>query len=194
MDLADLDRFQEQWTATATDERITLGVALRGPFRTIPAVYNAEWDGARARGLPITMHCDRCFREKAAGHATSRRCGPKACSGPTADRPRRARYVRRHRRDGRNGTHLSLSPQTEMRTMGFPLVAEMVAAGVLVSLSIDTTGSADQRRHVRADARDALDGDGARTRRAVDLSASAANGYVGRRQGSRLGSKDRFDS
>jgi cytosine/adenosine deaminase-related metal-dependent hydrolase len=39
------------------------------------------------------------------------------------------------------GTHLSLSPQTEMRTMGFPKVVEMLAAGVLVSLSIDTTAT-----------------------------------------------------
>jgi cytosine/adenosine deaminase-related metal-dependent hydrolase len=39
------------------------------------------------------------------------------------------------------GTHLSLSPQTEMRTMGFPKLAEMLGAGVLVSLSIDTTAT-----------------------------------------------------
>jgi cytosine/adenosine deaminase-related metal-dependent hydrolase len=38
-------------------------------------------------------------------------------------------------------THLSLSPQTELRTMGFPKVAEMLGAGVLVSLSIDTTAT-----------------------------------------------------
>lgn len=142
MDLADLERFRAQWTPQATDHRVTLGVALRGPFRTGPAIYRPEWDAARKAGLPITMHCDRCMRE-----AGCRRCdiasmndtgllGPDlqivhAVHAAPADIEAMAA----------TRTHLSLSPQTELRTMGFPKVTEMLAAGVLVSLSIDTTAT-----------------------------------------------------
>ena len=39
-----------------------------------------------------------------------------------------------------SGTHLSMSPLTELRTLlGFPQLGEMLAAGVLTSLSLDTT-------------------------------------------------------
>ena len=142
MDLGDLDRFRAQWTAPETDHRITLGVALRGPFRTESEVYNREWDAARKANLPITMHCDRCMREAGCRRCDIASMGPKGLLGAdlqivhaihasTADIAAMAE----------SGTHLSLSPQTELRTMGFPKVAEMLAAGVLVSLSIDTTAN-----------------------------------------------------
>jgi cytosine/adenosine deaminase-related metal-dependent hydrolase len=142
MDLADLERFRTQWTPQATDHRVTLGVALRGPFRTGPEIYRREWDAARKAGLPITMHCDRCMRE-----AGCRRCDiasmkEKGLLGPDLQivhavhaAPADIEAMAETR------THLSLSPQTELRTMGFPKVAEMLAAGVLVSLSIDTTAT-----------------------------------------------------
>jgi len=142
MDLADLERFRGQWTPEATDHRVGLGVALRGPFRTAPEIYRREWDAARRAGLPITMHCDRCMRE-----AGCRRCDiasmkDKGLLGPDLQivhavhaAPPDIEAMAETR------THLSLSPQTELRTMGFPKVAEMLAAGVLVSLSIDTTAT-----------------------------------------------------
>lgn len=142
MDLADLERFRAQWTPQATDHRVTLGVALRGPFRTEPDIYQREWDAARKSGLPITMHCDRCMRE-----AGCRRCDiasmkDKGLLGPDVQivhavhaAPADIEAMAETR------THLSLSPQTELRTMGFPKVTEMLAAGVLVSLSIDTTAT-----------------------------------------------------
>jgi cytosine/adenosine deaminase-related metal-dependent hydrolase len=142
MDLGDLERFRAQWTPQATDRRVTLGVALRGPFRTEADIYRREWDAARKAGLPITMHCDRCMRE-----AGCRRCDiasmkEKGLLGPDLQI---VHAVHAGPADieamAETRTHLSLSPQTELRTMGFPKVAEMVAAGVLVSLSIDTTAT-----------------------------------------------------
>jgi cytosine/adenosine deaminase-related metal-dependent hydrolase len=142
MDLADLKRVRAQWTPAATDRRVTLGVALRGPFRTGPDIYRQEWGAARNAGLPITMHCDRCMREVGCCRCDIVTMKDKGLLGPdlqivhavhAAPADIEAMAV--------TGTHLSLSPQTEMRTMGFPKVVEMLAAGVLVSLSIDTTAT-----------------------------------------------------
>ncbi len=142
MDLDDLDRFRAQWTASETDHRITLGVALRGPFRTEPQIYNREWDAARKANLPITMHCDRCLREAGCRRCDIASMGPKGLLGADLQI---VHGVHATAADiaamAESGTHLSLSPQTELRTMGFPKVVEMLAAGVLVSLSIDTTAN-----------------------------------------------------
>jgi len=142
MDLADLERFRTQWTPAATDGRITLGVALRGPFRTGPDIYRREWDAARKASLPITMHCDRCMREAGCCRCDIVTMKDKGLLGPDLQI---VHAVHATPADieamAVTGTHLSLSPQTEMRTMGFPKVVEMLAAGVLVSLSIDTTAT-----------------------------------------------------
>lgn len=142
MDVADLDRFFRQWTSAATDGRVTHGVALRGPFRTEPEIYRREWDAARNFGLPITMHCDRCMRETGCRRCDIASMKDKGLLGPDLQI---VHAVHAAPADieamAETGTHLSLSPQTEMRTMGFPKVAEMLAAGVLVSLSIDTTAT-----------------------------------------------------
>jgi cytosine/adenosine deaminase-related metal-dependent hydrolase len=140
MDLADLERFRGQWSADATDHLVSLGVCLRGPFRVEPKLCNLEWETARKHSLPITMHCDRCFREEGC-----RRCdmASMARQGLLGNDVQIVHMVHASEEDvaamAETGAHLSLSPQTEMRTMGFPKVSEMVSAGVLVSLSIDTT-------------------------------------------------------
>ena len=142
MDVTDLERFRSYWTPQTADNRLTLGVALRGPFRTEPGIYRREWDAARTAGLPITMHCDRCMRE-----AGCRRCDLAVMKdmGLLGSDVQIVHAVHAAQPDidamAETGTHLSLSPQTEMRTMGFPKLAEMLGAGVLVSLSIDTTAT-----------------------------------------------------
>jgi 5-methylthioadenosine/S-adenosylhomocysteine deaminase len=142
MDLDDLERFRKQWTPQATDDRITVGVALRGPFRTGADIYRREWDAARKAGLPITMHCDRCMREEGCRRCDLASMKEKGLLGPDVQivhavhaAPADIEAMAETR------THLSLSPQTELRTMGFPKVSEMLDAGVLVSLSIDTTAT-----------------------------------------------------
>jgi 5-methylthioadenosine/S-adenosylhomocysteine deaminase len=140
MDLNDLHRFRAHWTARETDNRITLGVALRGPFRTDPDVYNREWRAAREAHLPITMHCDRCLRETGCRRCDIASMGPKGLLGPDLQI---IHAVHATEDDvaalATSGTHVSVSPQTELRTMGFPRITEMLSAGVTVSLSIDTT-------------------------------------------------------
>ncbi len=142
MDLPDLERFRAQWVPQATDHRVTLGIAVRGPFRTGPEIYQREWDAARNAGLPITMHCDRCMLEALCQRCNIASMKEKGLLGPDIQI---VHAVHAGPADieamAETGTHLSLSPQTEMRTMGFPKVSEMLAAGVLVSLSIDTTAT-----------------------------------------------------
>ena len=140
MDLDDLERFRAHWTAPETDNRITVGVALRGPFRTDPDVYSREWEAARKARLPITMHCDRCLRETGCRQCDIASMGPKGLLGSDLQI---IHAVHATKEDiaalATSGTHVSVSPQTELRTMGFPKITEMLAAGVTVSLSIDTT-------------------------------------------------------
>lgn len=58
MDLDDLARIRRDWfDAGRVDGRIRLGVSVRGPSRSTPSVVRTEFDGARALGLPLYMHC-----------------------------------------------------------------------------------------------------------------------------------------
>jgi 5-methylthioadenosine/S-adenosylhomocysteine deaminase len=139
MDLDDLRRFAGRWPAARVDGLLDFGAALRGPYRTPEEVYRREWATARELGLPITMHCDRCLREDGC-----RSCGLTrlADEGLLGSDVQIVHAVHASERDiaalAATGTHVSLSPITELRTMGFPLVTELIAAGVPVSLSTDT--------------------------------------------------------
>ncbi|WP_214324330.1 amidohydrolase family protein [Nonomuraea sediminis] len=153
-DLDDLARLRERWPADRLDGRLDFGVALRGPYRTPPEVYEREWAAARELGMPITMHCDRCLREEGC-----RECGLTRLEelGLLGEDVQVIHAVHAGARDiealARTRTRVSLSPMTELRTMGFPLVTELLEAGVRVSLSLDTLAmptSADILGHLRA--------------------------------------------
>lgn len=139
MDLADLRVFIDRWPASRTGGLVDVGVALRGPHRTPESVYRAEWRSAREWGLPITLHCDRCLRETDCRTCGLVRFDDEGLLGPDVQ------VVHAVHASGADitalaatGTHVSLSPITELRTMGFPLVTELLEAGVVVSLSTDT--------------------------------------------------------
>lgn len=146
MDVGDAVRAREEWTGRF-DGRLTVGVNVRGPARSDAAVYREEWRMAREAGLPIAMHC----------------AGTKA----EVDRIRQVRILEE---DGLLGPDVLLahclfldehdqrllaehrvpvtfSPLSELRlAMGFPIMAELRAAGIQLSLSLDTTaiaGAAD---------------------------------------------------
>jgi 5-methylthioadenosine/S-adenosylhomocysteine deaminase len=139
MDLHSVNTMLNRWTPDLLDGRIGFGVALRGPYRTPPEVYRAEWRTARQAGLPITMHCDRCMREH-----NCRSCGLTLLEdeGLLGSDVQIVHAVHACAEDlaalARTRTSVSLSPVTELQTMGFPLVSELMAAGVSTSFSIDT--------------------------------------------------------
>ncbi|WP_329594474.1 amidohydrolase family protein [Streptomyces sp. NBC_01362] len=139
MDLDDLRRFSARWPAERLDGLLDFGVALRGPYRTPNRVCRSEWGAARELGLPITMHCDRCLRDEGCRSCGLTRLADEDLLGPDVQI---VHAVHASPDDiaalAATGTRISLSPITEMRTMGFPLFSEMFEAGVPVSLSTDT--------------------------------------------------------
>ncbi|MCK2037053.1 amidohydrolase family protein [Microbacterium sp. SSW1-49] len=139
MDFEGLDAARARWSAARLDHRIHFGVALRGPYRTSTDLSQREWRGARERGMPITMHCDRCLRENGCTSCGLTRLDREGLLGPDVQvvhaihaSPADVEAV------ARTGTKISVSPLSEMRTMGFPQVTEFLEAGALTSLSVDT--------------------------------------------------------
>lgn len=139
MDFAGLDAARMRWTAERLDDRIHFGVALRGPYRTSTELADFEWRSARERDMPITMHCDRCMREPGCQSCGLTRLDGEGLLGPDVQI---VHAVHASAEDiaavARTGTSISVSPLSEMRTMGFPLVTEFLESGALTSLSIDT--------------------------------------------------------
>ena len=150
MDLAGLRRLHAEWDGRAAGGLLSLGVACRGPGGSDPAmhvpadVYRPEFDTARELGLPVTIHA--CGPPHAAGQiealaredllgpdvqvvhancATAAEIGHLAAAGAT----------------------VSISPFSELLIgYGLPRTAELLAAGIPVGLSADTTaltGNAD---------------------------------------------------
>ncbi|MFK4788693.1 amidohydrolase family protein [Microbacterium sp. ZW T5_56] len=139
MDFARLDAARERWSDEKLDHRIHFGVALRGPYRTSTELAEREWRAARERAMPITMHCDRCLRESACQSCGLTRLEDEGLLGPDVQI---VHAVHASAEDvaavSRTGTKISVSPLSEMRTMGFPRVTEFLEADVLTTLSIDT--------------------------------------------------------
>ena len=132
----DIRRVRDQWFRAPNSGLLTLGIAPGGPMSSSIDICSQDWAFARELDIPITTHIairpdgpDQIDALNAAGllgidvqlihavHASERGIALLA----------------------ETGTHISLSPYTEMRTgFGFPPIGEFLAAGVLVSLSIDT--------------------------------------------------------
>jgi 5-methylthioadenosine/S-adenosylhomocysteine deaminase len=150
MALDDLTRVHDTWPAYSAGGRIHLGMAWRGTggsnpaMRVDPKIYRAEIEAARGLGLPVSVHA----------------CGPRAAAGQIA----------KYAADGllgpdlqvvhlnnasaaevalaaEHGTPVSVSPFTELQIgYGQPVTGQLLAAGLPVGLSVDTTmlsGNAD---------------------------------------------------
>lgn len=150
MNLGDLEKLKDNWASHSNDGLITLGMAWRGqggnnPATAIPEnVWKAELDAARKLGLPISVHAS----------------GSRAVAGQI-DAIDKANLLGKDmqlihagfasddaiKAVGKAGASVSLSPFSEMRIgFGLPKVAEYIAAGVPLGLSVDTvelTGNAD---------------------------------------------------
>jgi cytosine/adenosine deaminase-related metal-dependent hydrolase len=143
MDLAGLARTQKAWMPN--DGLLTLGINSRNvgtdpnPLRgNIPlSVVRADWGGARALGLPITLHTSGpspiTFLEKEG------LLGPDVqLVHPLLTTPEERRILRER------GVSYSTSPIGESRrpsSAGVIQFSELLEAGVKTSLSIDHTGT-----------------------------------------------------
>jgi 5-methylthioadenosine/S-adenosylhomocysteine deaminase len=150
MDLDDLAEFASRWPAYSADGRIHLGVAWRGTggsnpaMRVAPELYQAEIAAARDLRLPVSVHA--CGPAAAAGqirtYADYGLLGPDLqlvhLNNASAEEIALAAQA---------GAPVSVSPWTELQIgYGQPVTGELLAAGLSVGLSVDTTmlsGNAD---------------------------------------------------
>jgi cytosine/adenosine deaminase-related metal-dependent hydrolase len=148
IDLADLERLWRSWGAYSNGGLLSLGLAWRGVSTgatgsVSAAAYKRDFDAARSLRIPISVHANNrkgsdaialLAREKFLGKDVQ-------VIHATWVSPEEIRAL------ADNGCPVSLSPYTEMRIgFGFPPTGELLAAGIPVGLSVDTTalsGNAD---------------------------------------------------
>jgi cytosine/adenosine deaminase-related metal-dependent hydrolase len=150
MDLDGLRALRRDWKAGAGGELLTLGMACRGPggsnpsMQVPPGVYRREIEAARELGLPVTVHASG--PPAAAGQIAA--LAGDGLLGPdlqvvhaTSATPGEIGQL------AEAGCAVSLSPFSELLIgYGLPQTAALLAAGIRVGLSVDTTaltGNAD---------------------------------------------------
>jgi 5-methylthioadenosine/S-adenosylhomocysteine deaminase len=148
VDLEDLERLWRSWAAYSNDGLLSLGLAWRGVSTgatgsVSAAAYKRDFDAARTLRIPISVHANNrkgsdaialLAREKFLGRDVQ-------VIHATWVSPEEIRAL------ANAGSPVSLSPYTELRIgFGFPPTGELLAAGIPVGLSVDTTalsGNAD---------------------------------------------------
>jgi 5-methylthioadenosine/S-adenosylhomocysteine deaminase len=150
MDLAGLAALHQDWAAWSDGGRLSLGMAWRGPggsnpaVQVPPAIYQREIAAARELGLPVTVHAcgPRTARGQIAALAGAGLLGPdlQVVHANCASDAEIAALAEA-------GCPVSLSPFSELLIgYGLPRTADLLAAGLPVGLSVDTTaltGNAD---------------------------------------------------
>jgi cytosine/adenosine deaminase-related metal-dependent hydrolase len=141
IDLRDLTRLSETWSEHSNDGLLTLGLAWRG---AASAATLRDYEVAKELGLPISVHANN-YQSSAGG---IQQLADRKLLGPGMQvihavwcTPAEIRAL------ADNRVNVSVSPYSEMRIgFGFPVVGDLIAAGVTVGLSVDTTtlsGNAD---------------------------------------------------
>jgi 5-methylthioadenosine/S-adenosylhomocysteine deaminase len=150
IDLADIKRLRDDWAKISPDGLITLGFAWRGQggnnaaTAIPPEVYKAEIEGARALGLPISVHAS------GSRPAISQIDGIAKAGLLRND----MQIIHANKASGDEikalgdaGAVISISPFTELRIgFGLPQTSKFLDAGIPVGLSVDTvelSGNAD---------------------------------------------------
>ena len=141
IDLRDLRRLSERWGDHANGGLLTLGLAWRG---AASAATLQDYELAKQLGLPISVHANN-FESSAGG---IQQLADRGLLAPGMQvihavwcTPAEIRAL------AENRVNVSVSPYSELRIgFGMPIAAKLVAAGVTVGLSVDTTtlsGNAD---------------------------------------------------
>jgi cytosine/adenosine deaminase-related metal-dependent hydrolase len=146
-DQGPVESFAKDWKSWSNEGLIGLGVAWRGQFRAgpiKPEVYQPEFDNARKLGLPITVHV--ASARKAANQIEplykAKLMGKDVQLIHTLSAsPAELDMIKE------SGSAVSVSPGSELRIgYGYPLISEMLAKGIPLGISIDTsalTGSSN---------------------------------------------------
>ncbi|MFN8521406.1 MAG: amidohydrolase family protein, partial [Chloroflexota bacterium] len=139
MDLGVLADIQRQWFgAGRVDGRIRLGASVRGPARSTMGVVCTEFEGARALGLPIVMHCAGTRAEVARIHQLTV-LDEAGLLGPDLSLAHGMQLTDHEiGRMGETGVALAVTPMSELhRELGQARLTELRAAGVVVGLGFD---------------------------------------------------------
>jgi cytosine/adenosine deaminase-related metal-dependent hydrolase len=139
IDLSDLRRLRERWNEYGSGGLVTLGLAWRGAAS--PATLR-DYEVAKQLGLPISVHANN------SGGGVIQQLANRGLLEPGMQvihavwcTPEEIRAL------AENRVNVSVSPYSELRIgFGFPIAADLIAAGVTVGLSVDTTtlsGNAD---------------------------------------------------
>ena len=146
IDLADLERVHREWFRSGRLELVHLGLAGRPPGVAADDVARTEYEAARRLGLPVSYHANS---NRAQGQqANIQRLGDAGMLGPDTQIIHALFTTAAERRLlASTGTSVSVSPWSELLIgYGVTTVKELVDAGVLLNLSVDTlplTGNAD---------------------------------------------------
>ena len=146
IDLADLERVHREWFRSGRLELVHLGLAGRPPGVASDDVARTEYEAARRLGLPVSYHAN-----------SNRAQGQLANIQRLADAGMLGRHVQvihalfttaaERQALASSGTSVSVSPWSELLIgYGVTTVKDLVDAGVLLNLSVDTlplTGNAD---------------------------------------------------
>lgn len=146
MDIAGLEAFRTRHFAAGPASLWSLGICVRGPDRSEPDVWRAEWAAARRLGLPITAHIASDRAAAAMGNIPKLKqeglLGPDVLMVHATAASRGDLQLL-----AETGTMLAISPWTELEVgYGVPDINNLVASGVGVALSVDNTvlaGAAD---------------------------------------------------
>jgi 5-methylthioadenosine/S-adenosylhomocysteine deaminase len=141
IDLRDLERLHGAWRDYANGGLLTLGLAWRG---AASAATLRDYEVAKQLGLPISVHANN-YQSSAGG---IQQLADRGLLAPGMQvihavwcTPEEIRAL------AANRVNVSVSPYSELRIgFGFPIAADLVAAGVPVGLSVDTpalSGNAD---------------------------------------------------
>jgi 5-methylthioadenosine/S-adenosylhomocysteine deaminase len=146
IDLADLERVDREWFRSGRLELVQLGLAGRPPGVAADEVARTEYDAARRLGLPVSYHANS---NRAQGQqANIQRLADAGMLGPETQVIHALFTTAAERRLlATTGTSVSISPWSELLIgYGVNTVKDLVDAGVLLNLSVDTlplTGNAD---------------------------------------------------
>jgi 5-methylthioadenosine/S-adenosylhomocysteine deaminase len=146
IDLEDVERVGREWFDADRLPLMHLGLAGRAPGQSPESVYRTEYDAARSLGLPVSYHANS---NRALGElAMIRRMADERMLTPDTQLVH-ALYTTEAELSAvrESGASISISPWSELLIgYGIPPVRRLEEAGVLLTLSVDTTaltGTAD---------------------------------------------------
>lgn len=141
IDLRDLERLHGSWSEHSNGGLLSLGLAWRGAASDATL---RDYEVAKRLGLPISVHANN-YQSTAGGIQQLANRGLLAPGMQVIHAvwctPEEIRAL------AMNRVNVSVSPYSELRIgFGFPIAADLVAAGIAVGLSVDTpalSGNAD---------------------------------------------------